>query len=293
MKLSFFVTLAAVVKRGSFAAAASENNLSPSAVSLQIKRLEEYFGQALFDRSSLQIKPTPFALEVLALVNDTLENLESLRRRSSPVVQGDAKVGIIESMQAVILPTAMRILNSRYPQLIVRPVRGRSQELIEAVKDGSIDAAVVSQPTDGGAKRLHWHPLFETKMVMLAPPDSVETTVADLVKHHQFIHFDRATNVGRMAARYLADLNLQPSGNVELQSTHAVVAMVSAGLGVSITFWPDRRLAMGFPVREIKLGERAPTMHISLVSRRLEEDNRILGALQHAFRDAALQLPRD
>ena len=55
MKIESFRTLNAVLRGGSFAAGAADMNLSPSAVSLQMKQMEAYFGQPLFDRSALQV----------------------------------------------------------------------------------------------------------------------------------------------------------------------------------------------------------------------------------------------
>ena len=58
MKIEMFDTLDAVLRGGSLAAAASETNLTASAVSMQMKQLETYLGQPLFDRSGHAIRPT-------------------------------------------------------------------------------------------------------------------------------------------------------------------------------------------------------------------------------------------
>lgn len=58
MKLQFLQTLTAVLRHGSFAAAAKDVNLRASAVSLQMLQLEDDFGQPLFDRSARQARPT-------------------------------------------------------------------------------------------------------------------------------------------------------------------------------------------------------------------------------------------
>ncbi len=59
MKIEMFDTLDAVLRGGSLAAAASETNLTASAVSMQMKQIEAYLGQPLFDRSGHAIRPTP------------------------------------------------------------------------------------------------------------------------------------------------------------------------------------------------------------------------------------------
>lgn len=59
MKFEFLMTLNSVLRHGSFANAADDVGLTASAVSLQMKRLEEYLGQPLFDRSGRSVRPTP------------------------------------------------------------------------------------------------------------------------------------------------------------------------------------------------------------------------------------------
>ena len=61
MKLDAFLTLDAVLRGGTLAAAAAEMDLTPSAVSMKMKQLEVYMGQPLFDRSGAQVRPTRLA----------------------------------------------------------------------------------------------------------------------------------------------------------------------------------------------------------------------------------------
>ena len=142
MKIESFRTLNAVLRGGSFAAGAADVNLSPSAVSLQMKQMEEYFGQPLFDRSALQARPNAFAAEVDAVLQDALSRLDELRRRSTPEVEGRVRLGTIEPLQVTLLPPLLRVLRERYPRLDVRLVRGRATELAAKLKTGEIDMII-------------------------------------------------------------------------------------------------------------------------------------------------------
>ena len=144
MKIEAFVTLETVLRTGTLAAAAKALHLTPSAVSLQMKQLEAYIGQQLFDRSGLEIKPLPTAYEVSETMQRALDRLETFRRRKTVVVEGNLQLGIIESMQPLLLPGMTRILRARYPALHVQSRRGKSAELTTAVKAGLLDAAVAS-----------------------------------------------------------------------------------------------------------------------------------------------------
>ncbi len=284
MKVEFFQTLAAVLRCGSFAGAATEMNLSPSAVSLQMKQLEAYFGQPLFDRSALQVRPTAFAHEVGTTVHGTIRALEALRRRAAPVVEGKVRLGIIEPMQVTLLPAFTALVRESYPGLDVRLERGRSAALVDALRSGTIDAAVVAQPETGASSRVRWTPLFRERCVLVAPPDSGNKGAAALFKAYEWIRFDTTTIAGSVAADFVKRIAPEARSRIELLSIPAIVAMASRGLGVSVLPQPDAYLLQAFPVRLLTLGEQAPSRQISFVSRSAEAEDRVVQALLAVLR---------
>src|SRR5690606_34490466 len=126
MKMETFSSLAAVLRSGTLAGAARILHLTPSAVSIQMKQLELYMGQQLFDRSGLEVKPLPIAFEMSAVMQNALEQLELLKRDRTYVVEGHVRLGIIESMQPLLLPDLTRVMRSRYPALHLQIQRGKS-----------------------------------------------------------------------------------------------------------------------------------------------------------------------
>lgn len=293
MKLETFATLAAVIEEGSFAAAAATMHLTPSAVSMQMKQLEQYLGQPLFDRSGLQVRPNALAREVAASMEGGLRHLGALRRRTSVAVEGSVRLGVIESMQPVLLPGTLRYLRERYPRLTVKPVRGRSTGLMEMVKAGQLDAAVVARPESGRVASLRWYPVATRELMLLAPPDSGSRgeSPAELLARYDWIRYDRATVSGAMAARHVHRLLPDKRSAMEFDSVTAIVAMVSAGLGVSVVQLMDPTVADRYPVRRVRLGPDAPVLQMSLVLRKADEDSRPLQALREVV-EATLQTPR-
>ncbi|MCD0503095.1 LysR family transcriptional regulator [Bordetella petrii] len=291
MKIESFHTLGAVLRGGSFAAAAADMNLSPSAVSLQMKQMEEYFGQPLFDRSALQARPNAFALEVDEVLREALAKLNDLRRRRSPSVAGVVRLGTIEPLQVTLLPPLLRWVREHHPQLDVRLLRGRATDLREQLKAGEIDAAVIVQPESGGSRRLSWTPLFREPLVAIAPPRSGEQTLAELLHQYEWIRFDKSTIGGRLAARYVARHAPHARCRVELQSLAALTAMVSEGLGVSVLPEPGQHLYAVHPVRVLALGRHGPARQISFACRLPDQDNRQVQALLAGARAAHARRP--
>lgn len=283
MKMSFYDTLDAVLRSGSLAGAAREMNVTPSAVSMQMKQLEAHFGQPLFDRAGLRVRPKPLAREIVGVLREPMQRVEALRSRTSTQVEGLLRLGVIETMQSSLLPAAAKHLRAHYPALDIRPVRGRTVELIEAVKAGRLDAAVVVQPSTGGSQRLAWQPVFRNELVLVAPPHAAEARIPALLKSHDWIRFDPSTSGGRMAMRWVAKNVREARPTMDLQSVQTVVAMVSAGLGVSVVQRPDARMVLAYPVRILTLGRGAPALQISLVSRKSDTGSRQLAALREAI----------
>jgi DNA-binding transcriptional LysR family regulator len=283
MKIEAFLTLEEVLRHGSFAAAAARMNLTPSAVSMQMKQLEQYVGQPLFDRSGLQVRPVPLARAVCDAISPGLHQVAGLRRRADVAVEGVVRLGVIETMLPVLLPGTMRLLRERHAHLEVRPIRGRSSGLTEAVKAGGLDAAVVAHPEKGGQQGLAWYQLEQRELVLVAPPSATGSNVAALLRRHEWIRYDRDSIAGAMAARFVKGVQPNKRSTLELDSVSAILGMVSAGLGVSVVQLAEPAITRLYPVRVLALGRGAPALTFGMVTRKADDDDRRLMALRRAM----------
>ena len=286
MKFSFFETLEAVLRTGSLSRAADEMNLTPSAVSMQMKQVEVFFGQPLFDRSGLQVKPMPFAHEVASVMQLPMQQIEQLRRRNSIQIEGTIRLGVIESMQASLLPGVIQHLLKKHPALQLKPARGRAVELIAAVKANELDAAIVVQPVKGGSQRLNWQHLFKNELVVIAPPTAKAAKIHQLFFDYPWIRFDASTSTGKLAAQWIGQNIPQAQRSMDLPSVHAVLSMVNAGLGVSMVPSIDPRMMMAYPVRVYPIGRGAPALNVVLLTRKNEPNTRLMDALFEAIQAA-------
>ncbi|HEY0294786.1 MAG TPA: LysR family transcriptional regulator [Bordetella sp.] len=286
MKIEALHTLEAILHTGTFAQAALERNVTRSAVSMQVKQLELYVGQPLFDRSGLYARPTSLARELVYTMHDALARLETLRKRPSVAVEGIVRLGVIESMQPIVLPGTLKWLAERHPRLEIRPARGRSSTLMTAVRSGELDAALVAQPPEGASARLRWQPMLSRELMLLAPPEAGEASVQALFRLYPWIRYDRKTVSGSVASHYVAQQIGDVRGALEFDSATAILAMVSAGLGVAVIQLSEPALLQSYPVRIVRLGRNAPSIQYSLVSRRGDEGSRALQAMHDAMQSA-------
>ncbi|MFC4276700.1 LysR family transcriptional regulator [Achromobacter aloeverae] len=293
MKIETFHTLEAVLQTGTFAGAAKQANVTPSAVSMQMKQLELYLGKPLFDRSGLQARPNQLAHQVADTMRQALHGLEALRAGHGLAVEGVVRLGVIESMQPMVLPGIMRYLRDHHPKLELRLVRGRSSSLTAAVKAAEIDAALVAQPPTGGSARLRWTPMLKRELVVVAPPNVTDSNVAALFRQYDWIRYDRQTVSGGLATQYVSTHIREIRGTLEFDSAPAIAAMVSAGLGISVLQTPDPSVLRTHPLRVIKLGRSAPVLTLSMAARKSDDDNRAVEAVREAMQMALASYQRE
>lgn len=283
MKLEALNTLVAVMRHGSFAAASEFVHLTPSAVSLHIKQLEKYFGQPLFDRSARQARPTAFAHELAATVRRALGEIEAMRRPAQGAVSGRIRLGTIESIQMGTLPAAFAALREVAPALTLNFVRGSTVSLLDDLKAGRIDVAVVVRPPSGGSSRLHWTTIRRDPFVLVVPAGARGGKPLEFFRTHDWIRLDRSLSAGRVAAQYVEKLVPAAKRSIELPSIEGIVAMVGAGLGVSVVPRLRKELLSAYEVREIPLGDHRLFREVAIVCRAADAEDRRHLAVREAF----------
>ena len=134
--------------------------------------------------------------------------------------------------------------------------------------------------------------MLRRELVLIAPPGVNESGIAALFRQHDWIRYDRDTVTGALAARYVATHFKDKRSKFEFDTVAAIVAMVSAGLGISLVQLADPRLCQIHPVRIIRLGRGAPVLQLSLVTRKADDDDRALGVLRDAMTSVCIDAQR-
>jgi LysR family transcriptional regulator, hydrogen peroxide-inducible genes activator len=139
----------AVARTGSFTRAAEQEGIAQPSLSQQIARLEESLGSKLFDRLGRGVQLTefgrvllPLALEILRQVNTARTSLESLRRG----VAGRLAIGCIPTITPYFLSPRLKEFAEKYPEVDIRLSEEMTPKLVELLRSGEIDLAIVSPP---------------------------------------------------------------------------------------------------------------------------------------------------
>ena len=144
--LDLLRTFVAAVDAMSFARAAQAVHRSPAAVSMQIRRLEETLGTALFERDTRNIRPTPAAETLLGYARRLLrlhdQAVEAIRR---PDVTGKVTVAAPDDYALSLLPGPLRRFGALFPKVEVEAVCAQTPLLLPLLDAGSVDLAFVSR----------------------------------------------------------------------------------------------------------------------------------------------------
>jgi DNA-binding transcriptional LysR family regulator len=148
LDLALLRTLLAAVESGSFASAARRVGRSESAVSLQLKRLEEQIGEPVFVRAGKQMTLTGAGARLVEYARRLLDlNDEALSAVSDNSIGGTVTLGVPHDVAETWLPAVMAGFRRSHPTATLKVVEGRSAVLLSRLADHQIDLAVVFSAT--------------------------------------------------------------------------------------------------------------------------------------------------
>ena len=258
-----------VAAEGSFAAAADKLGLTQSAVSLQMKALEEEFRTELFDRTLRRPTINANGRELLARARKVVRLYDLLPDAVSEPndLAGSFTFGAVNTIMAGVLPGALSRLQNAHPRLQTRVVSGLSAELVLLVDRGELDAALVSEPPAKLDPDLVWTALYGEPLVVIAPKGCGAKTDMQLLEEFPFIRFSRSAWAGRLIHKPIRQRQIKVNQCMETDSLEAIALMVSRGLGVSVV--PLRPIADPFPapLDVIPFGKKPVMRTIGMVSR--------------------------
>jgi DNA-binding transcriptional LysR family regulator len=144
LDLAVMRTLLAAVEAGSFAGAARKVGRSESAVSLQLKRLEEQIGEPVFLRAGKQMTLTGAGARLVEYARRLLDlNDEALSAASESSTGGTVTLGVPHDVTETWLPAVLEGFRRSHPSATLKVVEGRSAILLSRLADDQIDLAIV------------------------------------------------------------------------------------------------------------------------------------------------------
>ncbi|TDK68460.1 LysR family transcriptional regulator [Sapientia aquatica] len=172
LELRHLKTLTALREAGNLLRAATLLNVTQSALSHQIKQLEEFYGLALFERKSVPVRFTPAGERLLSLADMILPQVESVERdmvRLAQGVAGQLRIAVECHTCFDWLMPAMDVFRQRWPEVDLDIVSGFQADPIGLLYGHRADIAIVAD-TDS-SENVDYHPLFSFEIVALVAKD--------------------------------------------------------------------------------------------------------------------------
>lgn len=222
----------AVAEDRSISGAARRLGVSPSAISQQLAGLETALGAVLFDRSARPLSLAP-AGAMFRRHAQTILNAEAEARAELAVADLSGlttlRLGMIEDFDAEVTPALLSGLAGDLRSCRFLLETGASHRLIDQLEARALDI-VVAADLPGEAADAGWrdiHPLMVDPFVAVTPRGKPATSLP-------LIQYTARHVMGRQIAAHLARHNLRLTHRFEVDSYHAILAMVAAGEGWTI-----------------------------------------------------------
>ncbi len=197
-----------VADQGSINRAARRLRLGQPQLSLQLANLEKFLGARLFERQaqgSVLTEEGRRAYQIFMAISQAWNDLKSSADERYRRTARSLRIGSIiptgsESWVARCLGVLVSEWNARRNNNAISLVSMTADDLREALKNGRIDVAILDSVF--GLESFRHRELLQTDMVVIAPPDSTEMSVADLVAGHAICMPSPRTGLGHAAMAF-------------------------------------------------------------------------------------------
>nr|WP_203698366.1 LysR substrate-binding domain-containing protein [Streptomyces rubrogriseus] len=289
----------AVAEHLHFRDAAAAIGMSQPALSGAVSALEETLGVTLLERTTRKVLLSPAGARlavrtkaVLAEVGALIEEAEAVR---APFT-GALRLGVIPTVAPYLLPTVLRLVHERYPDLDLQVHEEQTASLLEGLTTGRLDLLLLAVPL--GVPGVTELPLFDEDFVLVTPLDhrlggreglerSVLRELKLLLLDEGHCLRDQALDICREAGRAGVPATTSAAG------LSTLVQLVAGGLGVTLLPRTAVRVetSRSSQLLTASFTDPAPTRRIALAMRTGAARSAEYAELAAALREAMADLP--
>jgi LysR family transcriptional regulator for metE and metH len=256
-------TFVEVLRCGSFAAAAQALHLTPPAVTLQMRQLEDAAGLPLLERSGARLEPTQAGVEIAnaaqrveLAITDCVDALNSLRGLKG----GRVSIGVVSTAK-YFAPHALGAFARAFPSVEIRLEVGNRSTIVTALEANTLDLALTGRPPEH--LEVDRAPIGAHPHVIVARPNHPlarrRRLAASVLANETFLVREPGSGTRNLMERFFAEAKVAPRIGMEMASNETIKQAVMAGLGIAFLSahtvaaeLADRRLALldiaGLPV---------------------------------------------
>jgi LysR family transcriptional regulator for metE and metH len=229
--------LAAIAKSGKITKAAKELGVTPPAVTLQLKLLEDSVGVPLFDRTPQGMRPTDaghYLVDTESRISSALNECDEELRQLKGLGRGRVCIGVVSTTK-YFAPLALAAFCRENPDVDLELLVGNRDETIKALTGLELDMAIMGRPP--GSIELERQVLGDHPHVIIAAPDHRQAgkrsiTLRSLI-NDRFLLREVGSGTRILCDQIFAKAELTPRFGMEFGSNETIKQAVMAGLGIA------------------------------------------------------------
>ncbi|MEW5893799.1 MAG: LysR substrate-binding domain-containing protein [Pseudomonadota bacterium] len=239
--------LVALADTGHFGQAAEACFVSQSTLSTGLKKLEDYLGIILFDRSLKRVTPTPIGREIVEsarLILQEADRIRELAKYAGDPMDRTVQIGVIPTLGPYYLPHALMQVRAAHPKLRLLLREVMTPQLLDQLHAGKLDAGLLALPIE--EEGLTVAPLFHEPFLAAVPAEHALARKARIsleeLSRANLLLLEEGHCLRDQA---LAVCGLQGLASEEVRATSLETLRQMVGMGIGVTLLP--RLACNAP----------------------------------------------
>lgn len=241
MELQQLRYVLAVAETRNFTRAAQRCFVVQSALSHQIKALEQELGLTLFARTSRRVELTAAGEAFLPGARASLEAAGRAAADAATTigqVRGTLTIGLIPTVTAIDIPATLRGFHHAHPAVRISVRSAASDELAEAIRDGDVDIAVLGLPENTPPAHVETRELARERLVAVLATDHRlarrrRVGLKDLAQE-TFADFPAGTPGRAQSDMAFAAAGVQRDVTFEAMSTNLIIDLIRQGLAIAL-----------------------------------------------------------
>ena len=231
--------LTALHKYQHFGKAAEACFVSQPALSMQLKKLEDYLGVSLIERRHQNTLLTVEGVKIAQLALTALQTINSIKEYANSVtdpLQGKITLGIFPTLAPYLLPLIIPVLAKKFPQLAIYLLEEKTDNLLNDLKQGKIDIALLALPIIDS--QLSVNEIFSEKFYLALPKShplaSKKSIASSALKQERLLLLEEGHCLRDQALSFCHRLNTHEQQDFRATSLETLRHMVAANLGITL-----------------------------------------------------------
>ena len=302
MTLTELKYIVAVAREKHFGHAAEACFVAQPTLSVAIKKLEDELGVTIFERGGTEVSVTPLGAQIVAQAERVLEQtaaIKEIAKQNKDPLAGPLRLGVIYTIAPYLLPPLVKSMIERVPQMPLVLQENFTTRLIELLRQGELDAAIMALPfADQG---LMVQPLYDEPFVVALPrnhPWANRTSIdAQELKSETMLLLGSGHCFRDQVLEVCPEMSrFSTSGDgiartFEGSSLETIRHMVASGIGITVlprASVPDMNAKDGM-LRYLPFSEPQPTRRVVIAWRKSFTRGAAIEAVREAILTCGLQ----